>query len=152
MASFRWVKEGLDQVDTVFSVNDLITSSPALAYLLIDSPLTFDWSWEAGDLTAATGTGFTPISLATGVTGPWHDSTKECVYRKKPDLTWTNGTAGPVVVTGVALAVDVDDGPLIGVLVFDDEEVLNVGDAIEVELFIGITGCDPDSIVTVMEA
>jgi hypothetical protein len=151
MAQFRWVRTGIDYVDDTNSVGFLLTRGTLRAALVVDSPLTFDWNWDAASLTKATGTGFDPIDISETATGPWHDSTNQCVYHKEPGLSWTNGTAGPVTVTGLEIYLDDVEDTLIGVVVFDDEEVLNIGDAIEVDVFIGIGTCNPESIVTIME-
>jgi len=151
MASWRWTKEGMLKL---WSGSDGITgqlANDSTAALVTDSPLTFDWLADRDTYTKASGSGLDPIVVKTAWTGPWVDPDKQCVYEKNPNITFTNGTEAPVTVTGLEIYEAGLDGVLWGVLVFDDEEVLNPGDAIEIDLFAGTGTCNPDATVIVME-
>jgi len=151
MASFIWVKEGIDVVDATTTLTAALAITDTRAALVTDDPLTFDWDWTSTDLTFQTGTGLDEKDVHAAWTGPWHDPVNQCVYHKNPAITFTNGTVAPVTVTGLAY-YNSDSGILYGVMVFDDAIVLNVGDAVEIDLFAGIGTCNPAGIVTVMEA
>jgi len=148
---FRWVKEGLTGIDTVTSMHAWLSIATVKAGLVLDSPLTFDWTWAVGDLTLASGTGLNPIDIHAAWTGPWYDSDNQCLYEKNPNITFTNGTGTPITVTGLQIYDSDDGGKMRGVAVFDDEVVLNPGDALELDMFAGIGTCNPDGIITVLE-
>jgi len=152
MARFQWVKEGITGVDGTTDMQAWLAITTVKAGLVLDSPLTFDWTWTVGDLTLSATTGLTPVDIHADWTGPWYDNENMCLYRKNPSVTWTNGGVVAVTVTGVQVYDSDEGGKMRGVIVFDDEIVLNPGDALEVDIFAGIGTCNPDAIVTTMDA
>jgi len=150
MATFQWVKGGLDRIDDTADMHDVLTAAGVKAGLIGTSPLTYSFTTEYADLTIVTGSGYAPQDIHTLWDRAWHDYDRGCVYRKAPAVTFLNG-GDPLTVTGLAVFDSTDGNFLLGMIVFDDEEVLNVNDGIEIDIFAGITSCNPDAIVTVLE-
>jgi len=152
MGKLLWVKDGMVEIADSAVLALKLGGGDWKSQLLTDSPLTFDFDATIDDVTLATFTGSTAINMSLTKTGPWVNETDQEVYYKIANQTWTNGSGAPVTVTGVAVIDTADDNALKGVLVFDDEEALGIGDAIELELFPGIGQGGQESPVTILEA
>jgi len=138
MATFKLSKTGLLYVAATGDLSDMLEVAAHKLALVTSDPFTLDWDAVKTDYTYAAGTGLDPVGLATLTkTGPWVDETAEEVYYKYVAAAFTNNTADPVTVTGVAI-IDPDSSDYFGGAPFDDPIVLAVGDSVVMGIPIGV--------------
>jgi len=138
MAQFLLTKSGLLLLVTSSKLNTILASPTYQLSLVTTDPFTFDWDAVKADLDYAAGTGLDPQTLDTLIlTGPWVDETAQEAYEKFVAVTFSNGTADPITVTGIAI-VQESGTAMIGAAPFDDPITLDVGDSLVMGIPIGV--------------
>jgi len=152
MAAFKWFEMGMNLIVVTELLADGMSDSAWKMVPVTNDPLTFDWNAVDGDMTRATFTGGGPQAISALNVGPFQDATNQEIFYKVVGLTYTNTGAGPESITGLYLFVDGTPDTPLGVLIFDDAIVVNVGVSVIVNVPIGIGQGTQESEVEVVLA